>query len=82
MAEQCFFKSQDFNSLLLFYTSYGDQEGLFYLLEQSENAGKFNIAFEVAYLLALPERCFDILIKSKRFSEAAMFAKAYCPTKL
>lgn len=82
LAEQCFLKSQDFNSLLLFYTSYGDQEGLFYLLEQAENAGKFNIAYEVAYLLALPERCFDILIKSKRFSEAAMFAKAYCPTKL
>ena len=47
---------------MLFYTSYGDQEGLFYLLEQAENAGKFNIAYEVAYLLALPEKCFDILI--------------------
>jgi hypothetical protein len=28
MAEQCFDKSGDFNSLLLFYSSYGDQKGL------------------------------------------------------
>ena len=28
LAEECFEKSQDFNSLLLFYSSYGDQEGL------------------------------------------------------
>jgi len=41
------------------------------LLEISEEQGKYNIAFETAYLLAMPERCVDILLKSKRFSEAA-----------
>jgi len=28
LAEECFDKSNDFNSLLLFYSSYGDEEGL------------------------------------------------------
>ena len=65
--------------MLLFYSSYGDEEGLEYLLEQSEANGKYNVAFEAAYLLAKPERCIKILIASKRFAEAAMFAKSYCP---
>jgi coatomer subunit beta' len=82
LAETCFKKSEDFNSLLLFYSSYGDEEGLKYLLNISEEKGKYNIAFESAYLLALPERCVTVLIKSKRYSEAAMFAKSYIPTMI
>lgn len=80
LAETCFKKSSDYNSLLLFYSSFGDQEGLKYLLEESEKAGKFNVAFETAYLLALPEKCCEILVKSKRFAEAAMFARSYIPS--
>lgn len=79
LAEKCFLKSQDFNSLLLFYSSYGDEQGLLRLLNDSEAAGKYNVAFETAFLLALPERCVKILMASKRFAEAAMFAKSYCP---
>ena len=33
LSETCFKKSADYNSLLLFYSSYGDVEGLEYLLE-------------------------------------------------
>ena len=82
LSDTCFLKSQDFNSLLLFYSSYGDQEGLENLLETSEENGKYNIAFEAAYLLALPERCVEILIKSKRYAEAGMFSKSYCPNMI
>ena len=82
LAETCFKKSEDFNSLLLFYSSYGDEQGLNYLLDKSEEKGKYNIAYESAYLLALPERCVTILIKSKRYSEAAMFAKSYIPSMI
>jgi coatomer subunit beta' len=53
-----------------------------YLLDKSEEKGKYNIAYESAYLLALPERCVTILIKSKRYSEAAMFAKSYIPSMI
>lgn len=48
----------------------------------SEENGKYNIAFEAAYLLALPERCVEILIKSKRYAEAGMFSKSYCPNMI
>jgi coatomer subunit beta' len=71
LAETCFKKAKDFNSLLFFYSSYGDEQGLLSLLEESEADGKYNVAFEVAYLLALPERCVDILVKARRFAEAA-----------
>ena len=64
----------------MFYSSYGDEQGLKKLLEDSEAAGKYNVAFETAYLLAMPERCVKILMASKRFAEAAMFARSYCPT--
>lgn len=53
-----------------------------YLLEEAEKAGKYNIAFETAYLLADPERCVQILMKSKRYAEAGMFAKSYIPSSI
>lgn len=62
LAETCFKKSKDYSSLLLFYSSYGDEEGLKYLYQQSLADGKLNIAFESAYLLALPQECVQILV--------------------
>lgn len=82
MAETCFDKSSDFNSLLLFYSSYGDQAGLQRLAERSEQAGKFNVAFEAAFLVADVDRCLNVLLKAKRMGEAAFFAKAHTPSRL
>lgn len=79
LAETCFKKSKDYSSLLLFYSSYGDEEGLKTVFTEAEQEGKYNIAYEAAYLLALPDECINILMKSKRYGEAAMFARAYCP---
>jgi len=52
------------------------------LYEEALKDGKYNIAYQTAYLLAMPEACIDILMKSKRYSEAAMFARSYIPTAL
>ena len=82
LAEKCFDKSQDYNSLLLFYSSYGDEEGLRKLVENAEKNGKYNVALEASYLLGDAERCITILLKSKRVTEAAMFARAYAPSKV
>jgi len=79
LAENCFKKSNDYSSLFLFYSSYGDEEGLKYVMTKAQNDGKFNIAYEAAFLLGQPESCINILMKSKRHAEAAMFARAYCP---
>lgn len=51
LAERCFEKSQDFNSLLLFYSSYGDLNGLEKVVDEAEKSGKYNVAFEAAYLI-------------------------------
>ena len=67
---------------MLFYSSYGDAEGLEKLVENAERSGKYNVAFEAAYLIGDAERCINILLKSKRIAEAAYFARAYAPSKL
>lgn len=82
MAEECFNKSADFNSLLLFYSSYGDRQGLQNVIEQAEEAGKFNVAFQASFALGNAEKCIEILIKANRTAEAALFANAYAPSKL
>jgi len=66
----------------MFYSSYGDEEGLRKLVDQSERSGKYNVALEAAFLLADADRCIQILLKSKRIAEAAMFARAYAPSKI
>lgn len=82
LAETCFKKSNDYSSLFLFYSTYGDEQGLVFVMNEAKRAGKFNIAYEAAFLLAMPEECVDILIKSKRFAEASMFARAYIPSEI
>ncbi len=41
-----------------------------------------NIAFTCYFTLADKDKCLDVLIKSNRIPEAAMFAKTYYPTKI
>ena len=82
MAEQCFKKSQDFNSLLLYYSSYGDAEGLQLVADEAEKSGKYNVAYEAAFIVGDADRCVNILLKSKRVAEAAFFARAYAPSRL
>ncbi len=82
LAERCFKSSKDFNSLLLFYQSYGDAEGIEEVAKTAEEQGKLNIAFQAYYNLADADSCLNILIKSKRYSEAAMFARAYLPSRI
>lgn len=82
LAEECFSKSKDYNSQLLFYSSCGDAEGMEKLLEDAESNGKYNVAFEAAYLLGEAQRCTKILIKSKRIGEAVLFARSHCPSMM
>lgn len=82
LAEKCYTKSNDFNSLLLFYSSYGDHAGLLSLAKAAEEAGKYNVAFEASFVVQDVDRCLNILVKAKRMGEAAMFAKAHSPSRL
>lgn len=82
VAEECYDRSSDFNSLLLFYSSYGDQEGLQKLAAKASGVGKYNVAFEAYFLLAEPDNCIEVLLKANRVAEAAIFARAYAPSRL
>ena len=50
--------------------------------ERAERVGKYNVAFQAAYMVADVDRCLSILLASKRYGEAAYFARAYCPSEL
>lgn len=52
------------------------------MAEEAEKLGKFNVAYQCYNLLAEKEKCLDILLKSKKISEAAYFARAYLPEKV
>ncbi len=38
---------------------------------------RMNIAYMCYFLTNTPHKCIDVLIKSKRYSEAALFARTY-----
>lgn len=82
LAEQCYLKSNDYNSLLLIYSSLGDAEGMKHVAEQAMNDKKYNIAYQCYFALSMPSNCYEILIEANRIPEAAMFARAYLPSKL
>jgi len=52
------------------------------LAAQAEKNGKYNVAFEAYFILAQVDSCIDVLVKSKRMAEAAIFARAYAPSRL
>lgn len=52
------------------------------LAKAAEEVGKFNVAFEAAYMVADVDSCLNILVKAKRMGEAAIFAKAHSPSRL
>lgn len=82
LAEQCFLASNDFNSLLMFYSSCGNREGLENLAEMAFEKGKFNIAFQCYFMTSEASKCYDVLMKSGKVSECVYFARAYIPSKL
>lgn len=82
LAIECFEACDDLSGLLLIYTSLGLKDKLRALAKRAEDLTKANIAFACYFQLCELDNCIDILVKSKRISEAAFFAKTYCPTKI
>lgn len=80
LAAECFAKAKDLGSLLLVYTSTSDRDGLAKLAEQAEEAGAHNVAFTCKWLLGDVAACVDILTKTNRLAEAALFSQTYRPS--
>ncbi|RFU78382.1 coatomer subunit beta [Trichoderma arundinaceum] len=80
LAAECFTHAKDLGSLLLVYSSTGDQEGLAKLAAQAEEANAHNVAFSSSWLIGDIDRCVDILTKTGRSVEATLFAQTYKPS--
>lgn len=80
LAAECFAHAKDLGSLLLVYSSTSDRDGLASLATQAGEAGAHNVAFTCKWLLGDVEGCVDILTKTNRLAEAALFAQTYKPS--
>lgn len=77
LAIECYKRIDDLNSLLMIYSSLQLPDQLGELGLRAEQLTKMNVAYTCYYLTSQPEKCLNVLIKSKRFSEAALFARTY-----
>jgi coatomer subunit beta' len=77
LAQESFEKANDLPALLLLYTSLSDRNGLTKLAGTAKEKGVTNIAFASYLQLGDTQSCIDILAKSGRLSEAALFARSY-----
>jgi len=82
LGEECLLKAKDYQGLLLYYSCINDREKLINLASESELNGFNNVAYTSYFLVNNLDKCLEILVKSKRFSEAALFCRTYCPSKI
>jgi coatomer subunit beta' len=82
LAEECAVRADDFSLLLILYSSRGDRQGLQQLAELTREKRRYNISFVCFLLLGKTTECMDVLKETKRFPEAAYFARSYCPSKM
>ncbi|KHN96188.1 coatomer beta' subunit [Metarhizium album ARSEF 1941] len=80
LAAECFTHAKDLGSLLLLHSSTGDREGLEALARQAQEANSHNIAFSCSWLLGDVDNCVEILRKTGRLAEAALFSQTYKPS--
>ncbi|EIM88049.1 coatomer protein [Stereum hirsutum FP-91666 SS1] len=80
LAKECFDKANDLGALMLLLLSTGDRSGLEDLAAKASEKGQNNIAFATLFQLADTKGCIDILVKTQRIPEAAMFARTYAPS--
>jgi len=80
LATECFKNAKDLGSLLLVYSSTSDREGLATLAEHAEAAGAHNVAFSCKWMVGDVDGCVEILTKTGRLAEAALFSQTYKPS--
>jgi len=80
LAKECFENAGDVNSLFLFHLATGDRSALQELAKTAEGKGQNNVALAALLQLGDPKACVDLLIKTDRIPEAALFARTYAPS--
>ncbi|KAI5853172.1 coatomer WD associated region-domain-containing protein [Morchella snyderi] len=80
LAEECFRAAKDLGSLLLLHTATGNVEGLRELSKSADAAGSNNVAFACLWQTGDIEDCANLLVKTGRIPEAALFTQTYKPS--
>lgn len=81
LAQECLHNAQDFAGLLLLATSASNASMIAKLATSAEAMGKNNVAFLAKFLLGDAGKALDVLLETKRYPEAAFFAKCYVPSQ-
>ncbi|KAH7343226.1 coatomer protein [Rhizoctonia solani] len=79
LAKECFEKAGDTSSLLLLLLACADREGLKALSGVAAEKGQNNIAFASLLQLGDAKACAELLVKTDRAPEAALFSRTYAP---
>lgn len=77
LAQESFWLANDYSSLLLLLSSSNNKPDLIKLATECESKGKYNIAWQAWWLTGDKQKCLDLLVKSERYTEAALFAANY-----
>lgn len=77
LAEKCFQEASDLESLVLIYTSTGNKAKLSEIADQAIELGKYNLAFNAYWFVGNTGGCMELLNKTGRHSEAALFALTF-----
>ncbi|CCD26657.1 coatomer subunit beta' NDAI_0I00880 [Naumovozyma dairenensis CBS 421] len=77
LAIESYTNAHDLESLFLLYSSFNNKNELSKLAQEAENEGKYNLAFNCYWVSGDIESIKNLLIKTERLSEAAIFSHTY-----
>ncbi|KAF8187171.1 coatomer protein [Pholiota molesta] len=81
LARESFDKAGDLSALMLLLLAIGDRAGLAALAAKAAEKGQNNLAFAITLQLGDAGACVDLLQKTQRTPEAALFARTYAPSR-
>lgn len=82
LAQECFEKANDIQSLLLIATAQKDARLLRHVGDAARAKGELNLAFAAYLQVRDVDACIALLTEAKRFAEAALFARTYAPSRV
>ncbi|KAK0499429.1 coatomer WD associated region-domain-containing protein [Armillaria luteobubalina] len=82
LARESFEKAGDLSALMLLLLAIGDRDGLKALSSKAAEKGLNNLAFASLFQLGDANSCVDLLVKTQRAPEAALFARTYAPSQV
>ncbi len=82
MAEKAMQRAEDVTGLLLLYLATANGVGLQHLAAVAAARGRTNVSFAALFYQGRIAECLALLVQSNRFSEAALMARTYLPSRV